>query len=72
MSEDEKAAAFAQHVRTSADAAAAQIIAAIERRRARLVLGPDARFINLLTRFFPVSYPRFLPGLGRAGTESVV
>jgi len=72
MSEDEKAAAFAQHVRTSADAAAAQIIAAVERRRPRLILGPDARFVDLLTRLFPVSYPRLLPGLGRAGTEGMI
>ena len=66
---DEKAALFDQHVRTTAESAANQIIAAVAKRKPRLILGPDAKFINLLTRLFPVSYPRFLPGLGNVGRD---
>jgi len=69
ISADEKAALFDQHVRTTAESAAAQIIGAVAKRKPRLIIGPDAKFINLLTRLFPVSYPRFMPGLGKVGRE---
>ncbi len=67
VSADDKAALFDQHVRTTAESAAAQIVTAVARRKPRLILGPDAKFINLLARLFPVSYPRFMPGLGKVG-----
>ncbi|MEZ5556421.1 SDR family NAD(P)-dependent oxidoreductase [Haliea sp.] len=70
VTEEDKAAMFAQHVRTSAESAAAQIVRAVEKRQPRLLIGNDARFINLLTRLFPVSYPRFMPGLGKIGQDS--
>ena len=69
VSADEKAALFDQHVRTTAESAAAQIISAVAKRKPRLIIGPDAKFINLLTRLFPVSYPRFMPGLGKVGRD---
>ena len=67
ISEDEKAALFEQHVRTTAESAAAQIIRAVEKKQQRLLVGNDAKLINLLARLFPVSYPRFMPGLGQIG-----
>lgn len=69
MSADEKAAMFEHYVRTTAESAAAQIIRAVEKQQPRLLIGSDAKFIHFLTRLFPVSYPRFLPGLGQAGRE---
>ncbi|PLW83931.1 short-chain dehydrogenase [Kineobactrum sediminis] len=69
MSEEERGAAFDQYVRTTAESAAAQIVTAIERRKPRLVIGSDARFINLVSRLFPVSYPRLLSGLGAIGRD---
>ena len=57
---------FEKNARTSADAAAAQIITAIEKRKKRLLIGFDARIISLLVRLFPVSYTRFLPSLAQA------
>jgi NADP-dependent 3-hydroxy acid dehydrogenase YdfG len=56
--------AFAPHVRTSAEDAARQILRAAERGKPRLLIGPDARFIDWITRLFPVSYPRFFKALG--------
>ena len=69
MSADEKAAMFEHYVRTTAQSAAAQIIRAVEKQQPRLLIGSDAKFIHFLTRLFPVSYPRFLPGLGQAGRK---
>jgi len=61
--------AFIQHVRTSADEAARQILKAAARGKPRLLLGPDARFLGLLLRFFPVSYPRFIKQLQSLGQD---
>ncbi|NND68188.1 MAG: SDR family NAD(P)-dependent oxidoreductase [Halioglobus sp.] len=61
---DERGADFKKVAPTSPAAAAAQIVRAIEKRKPRLLIGNDARLIALLTRLFPVSYPRFLPALG--------
>ena len=64
---EEGVANFDKLAYTSAESAAAQIINAIEKRKKRLLVGKDAKFISLITRLFPVSYPRFLPGLGSIG-----
>ena len=66
-SEEDRAAMFDPVARTTAEAAASRIVKAIEGRQTRLLIGNDARFIDLLARLFPVSYPRLLPGLGRLG-----
>ena len=60
---DDRDARFKNLARTSAETAAAKIISAIERRKARLLIGADAHYISLISRLFPVSYPRFLPDL---------
>jgi NADP-dependent 3-hydroxy acid dehydrogenase YdfG len=67
LSPDERAAHFERFARTSADAAAAQILRAVEKRRPRLLIGRDARVVDRLARVFPSAYPRFLPGLRRLG-----
>ncbi len=61
-----RAKAFRAFARTAPEAAAAQILRAVERGRPRLLLGRDARLAVLIATLFPVRYPRLL-GLHRAG-----
>lgn len=70
MSRDEAAANFDNLAHTTADSAAAQIIKAIEKRKKRLLIGRDAKYISVLARLLPVNYTRFLPGLGDVGNNS--
>jgi NADP-dependent 3-hydroxy acid dehydrogenase YdfG len=60
VSAEERGREFERLAGTTADEAAGKIVAAIERRRKRLLIGRDAIVIALLTRLFPVSYPRLL------------
>ena len=48
-------AAFDRMVQTSPEAAAARIIAGIDRREKRILIGRDARQVDILQRLFPVS-----------------
>lgn len=50
------AAEFEKAAKTTPEQAAATIVAGMERRQHRVLIGPDARFIDLMTRLFPVSY----------------
>lgn len=63
VSADERHEKFSSMARTSAESAAAQIVRAIERRKKRLLIGIDARYVSLLYRLFPVNYLRFIPGI---------
>ena len=59
MSDDEVAKARKLHAKLltgDPDQAAAEIVAAIERRRRRLVIGADARRAVTMQRLFPVNY----------------
>lgn len=49
---------FAEHVRTSADEAAAQILRAAIKGKRRLLIGSDARVIDWIVRLFPTAYAR--------------
>ena len=49
-SRDEAAAAFERTARTTPDAAARQILDAVERNRRRVLVGPDARLFDLVSR----------------------
>lgn len=60
LSADERDTAFQKFARTSAESAAQQIIQAIEKRKARLMIGADAKIVSLIARLFPVSYPKIL------------
>lgn len=61
----DSAAAFEAAARTSPEAAAEAIVKAMEAGRHRVLIGPDARFIDWMTRLFPVSYmKRIGPFLG--------
>ncbi len=50
------AAEFEKAARTTPEQAAAIIVDGMARRRHRVLIGPDARFIDWMTRLFPVSY----------------
>jgi len=69
-SRDESEANFDKLAQTTPESAATQIIKAIEKRKKRLLIGRDAKYISLLTRLFPVNYSRFMPGLGDVGNNS--
>ena len=56
---------FARLLTMPPEAAAAQIMAAIEKRRPRLLIGASARIPDVLVRLFPGSYSRPLARLGR-------
>ena len=59
-SPDDRDALFQKFARTTAESAAAQIVRAIEKRKPRLLIGGDARFVAFLSRLFPVRYPEIL------------
>lgn len=59
------AAQFERLARTSPDQAAREIVAAIERRKARVLIGADARLLDWIQRLFPTSYPRILRAMLR-------
>mgnify|MGYP002783794602 FL=1 len=60
------AAEFEKNAPTTPEQAAATIIRGMERRQHRVLIGPDARFIDWIVRLFPVSYFRIIGNfLGR-------
>jgi NADP-dependent 3-hydroxy acid dehydrogenase YdfG len=60
VQKDEMALRFEEFARTTPESAAEQIARAMERRKPRLLIGNDAKLISLVTRLFPVMYPRVL------------
>jgi short-subunit dehydrogenase len=50
----------AQALRTTPEVAATTIIRGIVRERERILIGPDARLVDLVTRLLPVGGPRWL------------
>lgn len=56
---------FSRLARTTADQAAAQIIRGIEKKRRRILVGWDAKLMDLVVRLFPGSYSKLL-GIERA------
>ena len=65
MSADQRGDEFLKYARTTAESAAAQMIRAIEKRKKRLLIGADAKYISLISRLLPVAYPAALPGVAR-------
>ena len=63
VTEEEKrefAKSFDEMAPTTAEDAAAQIIRAIQKKKARLLIGADARFIDRMVRFLPTGYAKFV------------
>jgi short-subunit dehydrogenase len=65
MTADDRNNEFEKFARTTAQSAAAQIIRALEKRRKRLLIGADAKYISLISRLLPVRYTALLPGVAR-------
>jgi short-subunit dehydrogenase len=57
---DEIIRQFERFAMTSPDKAAAAIIRGIEKRRQRVLIGPDARFIDWIVRLVPRSYGKII------------
>lgn len=53
-------ARFERAAKTSSEKAAKVILDAVESKKQRLLIGPDAKALDLVTRFFPVLYSRIL------------
>jgi short-subunit dehydrogenase len=51
---------FDKLARTTPESAAQQILKAVEKDKARLLIGLDAKFLDLVQRLMPVSYPKLL------------
>ena len=56
------AANFDKNARTTPDEAARTIVEGMERRQHRVLIGPDARFIDWMVRLFPVNYFKRIGG----------
>jgi NADP-dependent 3-hydroxy acid dehydrogenase YdfG len=61
--EAEMHARFDELAKTTPESAAAQILGAMEKRKPRLLIGRDAKWVTLISRIFPTSYPRLLKWL---------
>lgn len=59
-SDEERGDEFEKMASTTPASAAAQIISAVEKRKARLLIGWDARLISLVSRLFPTHYTKAL------------
>ncbi len=53
---------FEKAARTTPEQAAETIIKGMERGQHRVLIGPDAKFIDLITRLFPVNYYKIIGG----------
>ena len=59
----QEAEQFDRGLRTSAEDAAETILRAVQRRQGRVLIGVDARLIDVIQRLWPVSYWRILKSL---------
>lgn len=69
VSAEQRGQEFEKMARTTPESAAAQIIRAIEKRKKRLLIGMDAKLIDILQRLFPVSYSRITLALARSDNK---
>ena len=60
---EQQAAAFESKLRLSSDVAGERIVQAIEARKARIIVGTDAKVAAFAERLAPVSYWRLLSGM---------
>ncbi len=64
ISDEDRGKEFEKMARTTPESAAAQIVRAVEKKKKRLLIGWDARFIDIVQRIFPVNYGRLMLSLG--------
>jgi len=65
LTPEERGQQFERLARTSPEDAAAKIVRAIEKRKSRLLIGPEAHVVDWLVRLLPVGYARFVPSRER-------
>ena len=53
-------AKFEKLFRTTADEAAAQMLRAVEKNQRRLLIGADAKVLDLVVRIFPSGYQKLI------------
>jgi short-subunit dehydrogenase len=63
MNHEQTIAAFDKISGTSADKAAQQIIEGILKNKQRILVGPDAYVLDILTRLFPVKFVRWMASI---------
>jgi short-subunit dehydrogenase len=63
---------FAQMARTSPQAAAQRIVRGIERNEPRILIGPDARLLDIVQRVMPARYWTLLAGIFRRMSGDLV
>ncbi len=63
---------FEEMTATTPASAAEQILNAIQRRKLRLLIGRDAKIITLISRLFPVSYPKIFGWIGGKEVRELV
>ncbi|GAB5451404.1 MAG: SDR family NAD(P)-dependent oxidoreductase [Halioglobus sp.] len=64
ISNEDRGKEFEKMARTTPESAAAQIVRAVEKKKKRLLIGWDARFMDIVQRLFPVNYGRLMLALG--------
>ncbi len=72
LTAQEMRANFTQNARTTPDQAAAAIVRAIEHGHTRLLIGADAKILDLLYRLFPARASRWLTALAKRQRRKVV
>lgn len=65
QSADEAKASFEKKFITSPEDAAKIILRAVQRNQRRVLVGPDAKFLDLLVRLFPTGYQRLVTAQAR-------
>jgi NAD(P)-dependent dehydrogenase (short-subunit alcohol dehydrogenase family) len=68
VSADQRGRDFEKLARTSPEAAATQILKALEKRKKRLLIGADARYFSIISRLMPVNYSLLLPRPDKPGS----
>ncbi len=63
---------FEEMASTTPDAAAAQILKAMQRRKPRLLIGWDAKIATFISRLFPTAYPRIFSVLVGRQTRELI
>ena len=65
MSKDEMAGNFDRMARITPEAAAAKIVDGIKKNKSRVLIGPEAYFLDILKRLAPTGYLKFTTGFFR-------
>lgn len=61
---------FQQLTRTQPDQAAQIILNGMRKNKPRILIGPDARLVDIIRRIFPDRYLNFLPFLKNVGRDN--